>query len=466
MQDAVFNSAFRAGQLVSLAASGLSNFANTNRCLANTIITQACHQLFVRELASRAFRRPVSTLDGNNLAVSLWDATLGKSDLITLTFTSLVQMPDFMYRVYDQGPVSARGNRVLALTPHEVASKLSFMLLGQAPDAILKAQADSGQILNNSVLSQQVDRLLAMPQAQEMIPRLFKESYGYDKFDSFNYSQTFLNGISTLNLSAAMTNEMDQFFNQIVLTQSGSFRDLLSSQSANVTHAGLAQIYGVPAGGAVTLPAARGGFINRAAFLAKKSGNYTTPVKRGLAVLENILCENVGNPPPNAPTSVTETQILGLYQTTRERYASLSELPGTTCLQCHSRINSIGYSFENFDSIGRARTMENIFTSATSAPVTALPVNSESQILDLHSTPTFVRHSQDLAQDLSNNDKAMICFVKHLKAFETRRPASAADGCQNNRALNVLYGTNGQQGSVKEAIKAIILADEFKLWSY
>jgi hypothetical protein len=468
MQDALFNSAYRAGELVASpsASARLNALANTNSCLANTTITQTCHRLFVTELASHAFRRPLSTTEASTLASSLWDASLTKQNLIILTFTGLVQMPDFMYRIYDQGTVSNRGSRTLSLTAHEVASKLSFMLVGQAPDATLKALADSGQILNNTILSQQVDRLLALPQARDTIIRLFKESYGYDKFDSFNYSSAFLNGINTTNLSAAMTNELDEFFNHIVLNQNGSFRDIMTSQSAQINHSGLAQVYGVAAGANVLLPASRAGFINRAAYLAKKSGNYTTPVKRGLAVLENVLCENVGNPPPDAPTSVTEDQLMGEYQTTRQRYAALSEQPGTACIQCHSRINSIGYSFEQFDSIGRARINENIYTSPTSQPVTSLPINSESHVLDLRSTPTFVRHSTDLAEDLANNDKAMMCFVQHLKSFESRRPSNASDGCQNNRALTVLHGTSGQQGSIKDAIKALILADEFKLWSY
>jgi hypothetical protein len=466
MQDAIFDSAFRAGELVSSATTRLNTYANTNGCLSSATITSACHRLFVSELASRAFRRPISTTEANSLATSLWDGALSKQNLITLTFTSIVQMPDFMYRIYDLGTQSTTGSRILNLTAHELASKLSFMLVGQPPDTELRSLAASGQILNDTILSQQVDRLLALPQSRDTIIRLFKESYGYDKFDAFNYSPAFLNGLTSSGLSAAMTSELDQFFTQTVLTQNGSFRDLLSSRMANITHVGLGQIYGVQASGNVTLPEARAGFINRAAFLAKKSGNYPSPVKRGLAVLENILCEDVGNPPPNAPTSVTEEQIVGQYHTTRQRYATLSEQPGSACIQCHSRINSIGYTFEQFDSIGRYRTMENIYTSATSQPIASLPVNSESQILDLRATPTFVRDSVDLADEVSTNDKAMVCFVRHLKTFESRRPAAASDGCHNNKVLSSMYGANGQQGSIKDVIKTLILAEEFKLWSY
>ncbi len=462
---AYFNSSFRAGVLVA-NSNNLGNYPNTGSCLTSGTITQSCHQMFVREFGSRAFRKNLSVTDGNILAAGLWDSSLSKSDLITLTFTTITQMPDFMYRVYDQGTQSVRGARVLSLTGAELASKLSFFLIGKPPDAELRSLATSGQILNRTTLNQQADRLLATPDAQDTIKRLFRENYGYDKFDNFNYSEQFLSGLSSGNLTSSMPQELDNLFVDVVLTRKSTFRDLMTTQDSDITSKELADVYGVSAVGKNTLQPNRAGFINRAAFLARKSGNYTSPIKRGLAILENVLCEAIGDPPPNAPTSVSEEQIMGQYHSTRERYARLSEVKGTACILCHSRINSLGYTFETFDSIGRARQAERIFLTSSGPSVATVAIDTQTIVPDLRAMPTSIRDSADLATDLSNNDKAMMCFTKQLKNFQSRVSATAADGCQMNASLKTLYGTSGNQGSIHAAIKELILSEDFKLWSY
>ncbi len=467
ISKAYFEVAYRVGEiLVGTGNDGLPRYPNTSGCLGASPITLACYQNFVREFASRAFRKNVSVTEANTLATSMWDANLSKADLIQTTFTSVVMMPEFLYRTYDQGSVSAKGSRVLTLNAYDLASKVSYFLVGKAPDTTLKTLAASGQIFDNAILSQQIDRLLLTTDAQDMVMRLFRESYGYNRFDStFSYSSNFLNGLNTSGLQSSMTEEVDNFFIDTVLNKKGSFRDLMTSQSANVPSDQLAAVYG-SVRGVTMLESNRAGFINRAAFLARRSGNYTSPVKRGLSVLENVLCETIGDPPPNAPTSVSESQIVNQLQSTRERYAHLSEMAGTSCVACHSRINSLGYTFEGFDSIGRARSVERIFETATGPSTANVNIDTQTVVKDLRPTPTPINSSTELAADLANNDKAMLCFVKHMKVFQSRTPATAADGCQMNNSLKSMYGVNGNQGSVQSAIKEMILSEDFKLWSY
>ena len=466
MVTGYFDMAFRAGALLA-TAPGLSNYPNTNGCLGTATITQSCHQLFVKELSSRAFRTPISTVDANALALKIWDATLSKSDLLQSTFATITQMPEFLYKVYDQGTASPRGARVLNLTAFELATKLSFFLVGKLPDPTLANLAKSGQILDPTILSQQIDRLLLQPGAQDMIKRLFKETYGYDRFGSFSYSPDFLNGLDTTNLPSAMTQELDQYFVDTVLTNKGTFENIMTSQQSNITNSSLAQIYGLgSASGPVTLPADRAGFMSRAAFMSRKPGNYTSPVKRGLAVLESILCEKIGDPPPNAPTSVSEVQLDSQYQSTRQRYEHLTLVPGTSCIYCHSRINSLGFAFEGYDSIGRRRNQESIFTGLTGPAVATVAIDTRTISPDIMATPTAIMDAVDLTRQLSTNDKAMMCFVKQLKSFEARLPSAAADNCQMNSSLSALYGTGSNQGSITEAIKNLILSNDFRTWNY
>lgn len=468
MALAYFEAAFRAGALLSTNNTGLQNYPNTNSCLATATITQACHQLFVRELASQAFRKSLTTTEANALAATLWDSTLSKETLLQVTFATITQQPDALYKVYDRGTVSPRGSRVLTLTAHELASKVSYFLTGQAPDTTLRNLANNGQILNNATLSQEVDRLLSLPAAQTTIQRMFKEAYGYDRFENLNYTPEFLDGQSTTGLAVGMIQELDHYFVHTVLNQQGTFRDLMTSQVSQVTNPALAQVYGVSAStNVISLPTHRAGFLNRAAFLTRRSGNFTSPIKRGLFVLENIMCDSVGAPPPDAPTTIAPNPNPGQYLTTRQRYAASTEATGSSCIACHSRINHLGYPYEHFDSIGRFRTSERIFTSNTGPHVATLPVDTQSLSPDLRpSMPTVISDSVALGTELGNNDKAMMCFVRAMKNFESKVTPTASDNCQMNESLSVLYGTNGTQGSIRQAIRSLILSNDFRLWSY
>ncbi len=461
--NAFFETAFRAGQLVAQNQAGLTAYPGTNNCLSQTTVSQTCLRDFVRQLASRAFRRPVSSAEATTLANSFWSATLSKQDLVTLTFTSLAQSSDFLYRAYYRGNPEPSGSNLLRITNHELASKLSYFLTGGPPDAQLVALADSGQISDSQVLSAQVDRLLSTSGARSMVQRLFRESYGYDIFDQFSYSSDFLNGISTTGLQNAMISELDGFFTNLVIDQSSNFESLFTSRQTNITHAGLRSIYQTSTSGASTLSEERAGFLNRAAMLAKRSGYRASPIKRGLHVLEHVLCTEVGAPPPSAPTSLPP--IEGGVVTTRENTERSSEVQGSSCVACHSRFNPLGYAFENFDTLGRVRQTERLFDSSGNF-IVALPVNTAAVSSEIRSQPVSFNDSTELSTSLGSSDRAKLCFVKHLKNFESRVRPTAADNCQMNSALTTLYGDETGPGSIVDAVKSLVLSDEFRYWSY
>lgn len=460
ISNALFNAAFRSGELVSGATAGLQNYPNTNQCLNAATITQACHQLFVRELGSRAFRRQLSVTEANSVAARFWDNTLSKADLLKLTFTSIATMPDFLYKIYDQGsPIS--GSTVLGLTAHEFATKMALFLTGAPADATLRALADNGQILNDTIINQQADRLLALPGARDMIRRLFRESYGYDVYDRLQYDANYIGGVNTTGLADVMTNELDNYFVEVVLNRSGSFLDVMTSRFTNATDSRLGAIYGVTMSGAATLPVERSGFLNRASMLTKRSGHTTSPIKRGLNIIEHVLCQDIGLPPPSAPTSlpvITEEVI-----STRVRTARATEVAGSSCATCHSKFNSLGFAQENFDSFGRFRTTETIYNN--SVVMGQVPVDSNITTSEITGSAISTSSPHQFVEKMGISDRAMMCFVKHVKRFEARIPADASANCQMNQSLKTMYGDNVTQGSVVGAIKSLVLSPEFRRWN-
>ncbi len=464
-----FGATYRAAVLVSTAGTGLTNYPNTGGCLASTTITQTCHQTLVRELASRAFRRTLSVTEGNQLAASIWSSILAKADLLLDTFATIASYPDFIYKAYNMGPDSPASPRTTNIAGLELANKLSFFLTGAPADATLRAIAAAGGLENPTTFSSEFDRLISSPAGEAGLQRLFREFYGYDISSDLQYGPTFLNGASTTNLKTAMVQEMDYFFVNEVLTSRAKFQDLMTSRNSRVANAALGQIYGVAASGTAgtTLPADRPGFLTRAAFLTKKSGYYTSPVKRGRHVMERVLCEFVGDPPANAPTSVSEVQTVGQLVSTRTRYENLTMQPNTSCVSCHSKVNPYGFALEGFDTLGRRRNVESIFNTTSGLQLGDVPVNTETSVhLNFIEPVTRVFDATDMATGLASSDLATMCFAKHLKEFDARQAPSNPDFCHMNEVLNVLYGTNGTQGTVYEAIKAYVTANAFRVWKY
>jgi hypothetical protein len=459
ISNALFNAAFRAGELVAASTTGLQNYPNTNQCLSAATITQACYQAFVRELGNRAFRRQLDTVEVTALAARFWDSSLPKADLLKLTFTGVAIMPDFVYKIYDKGTPIASGSTVLNLTANELATKMALFLTGAPADATLRALGDSGQILDATIASQQVDRLLALPGAKDMIRRLFRETYGYDVYDRFQYDATFIGNINTTGLADVMTAELDNFFAEVVLNRSGSFLDVMTSKYTNATDSRLASIYGVSGS---ALPDERSGFLNRASMLTKRSGFTASPIKRGLNVIEHVLCQDIGLPPPSAPTSLpplTEEII-----STRVRTTRTTEVAGSSCVACHGRFNSLGFAFENFDSFGRYRTSEAVYNN--SVVVGNLPVDSNITSSEITGSGAISTSGpRQMVEQLGISDRAIMCFVKNLKRFEARIPADATANCQMNQSLKTMYGDNTTQGSIVAAIKSLVLSPEFRRWN-
>ena len=455
---------FRASEVVVASNQALSNYPGTNSCLSNASISQGCFNSFVSELSSRAFRRPVTGGELDDLVNALWDTSLGKNEQIQTAFVAITQSPDFLYKAFDRGLAVPGEQNTLAMTSHELAAKVSFLLTGEPPDDELRGLANSGQLSDANILDQQLDRLLNSQGAQRMIQRLFRESYGYDYFNSFDFSANFRGSISLSGLQNAMTNELDNYFSTLVVDQNANFETLMTSRHSSVNNGSLAEIYGVSNGNNIQLPQSRAGFLNRAAMLSKRSGSRTSPIKRGLAVLEHVLCVDVGLPPPSAPTSLPV--LGGQALTTRQTTEQTSEVPNTSCVTCHSRMNPLGYAFENFDSLGRVRSQEALYDTNDNVQ-TYLNLNTNMSTSELSSGAQEFRDSQELVSGLGQSDRAKICFVKHLKKFESRGPASAGDYCQMNEVLSTVYGSQqGQPGTIKDAIKALVNSSNFQKWSY
>jgi mono/diheme cytochrome c family protein len=459
-----FEIAYRASELISTSSSQiLGSYPNTNSCLSAGTITSNCFRQLLTQLAGQAFRRPLSSGEVTVLVNNLWDDEASKTEKIQMAVIGVMQAPDFLYKAFDRGSPVANASNTLDMTPHELAAKISYLLTGGPPDAQLRNLANTGAILNAPTLDSEVERLLRTNAAEQTVIRLFRESYGYDFYDGLNFSANFRSGISTNGLDNAMNSELDDYFSHLVLNRDATFYELMTSRWSSIGSQALANIYGASVSSDQNLVEMRSGFLNRAAMLTKRSGSRASPIKRGLSVLEHVLCKDVGLPPPSAPTSLPDfgNEILNTRQTTYRT----TEVRGTSCVACHTSMNNLGYAFESFDSLGRARTREALY-NAEDVVQQYLGIDTAASTSELGESPFNYSNSVDLVHGIGRSDKAMMCFVKHLKRFESRDREQSTDNCQMNEVLSDVYGENLTQGSIKDTFKNLIKSDSFRKWSY
>ncbi|MBL7556785.1 MAG: DUF1592 domain-containing protein [Bdellovibrionaceae bacterium] len=429
-------------------------------------INQACANNFVKGLGSLAFRRPLASAEVENLVSAFFDSSAVTDIEKIANVVSIVLMsPDFLYLIYDGGTPRADGK--LMLTSYEYASKISYLLTGSPPDSILRDLAKTGAILSPDIAIGQVNRLIKTDLGKDTIQRFFKEWTHYDQFEGFNYSSEVLNGQSLENLRQAMEREINEFLIDVVVSNEGTYKELLMSTNSFVYDHSLAQIYGIanPLGKVGLASQHRAGLLTRAAFLSKRSGPLTSPVKRGLLIKEAFLCEGVGSPPPDAP-SMLDPLPVDTYLTTRDRLEHLTMKAGTSCINCHSTMNNLGFPFEMYDTLGRVRDKERIFKTDGGFSGIELPINTKAESKDIESGVIQISDAIDISSRLSNSDKALSCFVSKWTEFHLRRSPASGDGCLMNESLNTIYGKDSNQGSIQDMIKSTIRSEHFMNWNY
>jgi hypothetical protein len=317
---------------------------------------------FARSLARRAYRRPPTAAEEDVLlkvyTLAIENQRPASEALRLMTKAALVS-PQFLFITPDEGAGPA--GDIVPLGDHQLASRLSYLLWATMPDAELSALADRGTLHEPAVLAAQARRLLADPRSRALFDGFGAQWLGLDKlaaktFDASKFPQM------TPALRAAMVDEARLFFESL-LRENRSLATLIDGDFTFVNET-LAPIYGLRG---VTGPAMRkvaledpnrGGILSMPGILATSSfPNRTSPVNRGVWVLEQVLGEHVPPPPANVPSLEKQDpgKVAGL--TLRRRTELHRSNP--TCASCHQVLDPIGFGLENFDAIGRWRDRDD-----------------------------------------------------------------------------------------------------------
>jgi hypothetical protein len=306
----------------------------------------------------RAFRRPVSDAQLERY-LQFFDRALQNGDsfedAVKLALTAVLTSPHFLYR-NEFGPVDGE----YRLDDYQVASRLSYFLWMSMPDDELFALAAAGRLHEPAVLSAQVDRMLADPKAHAMASAFMGQWLGFEALGRTIQPDEAKFPEFTPELCEAMKQETILAFESL-LRKDGSLLELLDGRETWLNER-LARHYGIEGVQGPELRPVRlddpnrGGLLGMASILTVTSGpNRTSPVMRGKWVLETLLGEKVPEPPANAGALDPEAgESRG--KTLREELALHRR--DASCATCHSKIDPIGFSLENFDAVGRFRAEE------------------------------------------------------------------------------------------------------------
>jgi len=329
----------------------------------------ACARKIVGDLARRAYRRPVTDKEVDELvklvAMVQKDGDSFEEGLV-LAIQKMLISPHFLFRVEKAPspptPVTGRergeekrGPDVRPISDHELASRLSYFLWSSMPDDELLRCADEQSLRKPVVLEAQVRRMLKDAKAQALV-----ENFGGQWLQTRALEAHVPNRVTFQQFTdytrVSMKRETDLFFDHIIKED----RSILDFIDANYTFLNqrLAEFYKIPGVKGhefrrVDLTGTpRGGVWTQGAVLTVSSyAHRTSPVLRGKWLLDNLL----NAPPPPPPPDVPNLDEMGVGKSVSVREQLEKHRGNATCASCHARMDALGFGLENFDAIGSWR---------------------------------------------------------------------------------------------------------------
>jgi len=320
----------------------------------------SCAARILSNLARKAFRRPVADKD---LASLMQFYTEGRKTGsfeggVENAMVAMLASVKFLYRT-ELPPAGLKPGSVYRLSGTELASRLSFFLWSSIPDETLLAVAEQGKLSDPKVLEQQVRRMLADPRAGTLTTNFAFEWLKIRDMDALE-PDPFTYPAFDRSLRAALRREMEMFVDSI-FHEDRSVVDLLNANYTFVNerlaaHYGIDNIRGDQFRRVTLTDANRFGLLGKGAVLMVTAyPNRTSPVLRGSYILENIVGTPPAPPPPNVE-AFKENKEGEKPKTIREIMEAHRANP--TCNACHGVMDPLGFSLENFDTIGSYRSMD------------------------------------------------------------------------------------------------------------
>ena len=377
----------------------------------------SCAGKFFQQYGRLLYRRPLTEAEWKERvdAAAATAARFGNFHAgLQYGLATLLVSPNFLYRVERAIPDS-RNSGSWHLDAFSTASRLSFLLWNSGPDDALLRTAEDSSLLDQHVLEQQVDRMLASPRLEAGARAFVADMFGLDKFSELTKDPLAYPQFSQ-QLSAQLQEQFLRTAVDFLFTQKQDYRDLFTTRQSFMTKL-LGAVYRVPTPTRELGPdgwmkyefpadAPRMGMLTSITFLALNAhAARSSPTLRGKALRELVLCTKVPDPPANVDFKLVDDTANKEYPTARSRLLVHSTDP--TCAGCHHVMDPVGLGLEQFDGIGVYRTVEN-----------GTPIDVSGDL-----DGTEYRDLSGLANSVRNHPQLPSCLTERLYAYAAGTPA-------------------------------------------
>lgn len=409
--------------------------------------SDACVEATLVAFAERAYRRALDDDDRSELA-ALYDAaavdTETFTDTVTLVFQGVLLSPSFLYR--NRVPAGDDLAAPRELDDFELASRLSYFVWSSMPDDELFEHARGGELGDRSVLREEVRRMLLDPKADHFIEHFTRAWLDIDALSTKVFDADSFPGVDAALLGRMQAETVALV--RHVIREDLPTAELLSADYGFVDDT-LAAHYGLPLPGStelveVPLPAdQRRGIVTHGSVLATGAHPDRTSIpKRGMWVMDNLLCLP---PPPPPPPDVDQSDIdedPAQPATQRERFEQHRAEP--KCAACHVVMDDLGFALEHYDAVGRWRDLDD-----------GLAIDASGKLPDGREFDGALA----LADAIATDDTFTRCVAQNLLGYGLGRLPTADDSCTLDE---VIANASEGEGSLADVIAELVTSDAFR----
>lgn len=433
-----------------LAADAVTRQSTLSPCDLAADVDATCASQFVAAFGLRAFRRPLSTDEVSDyLALYRVGAEAGAQNGFRLVVEAMLQSPFFLYHV-DVGTSGVPSATPVALAPYEVAARLSYFLWNSLPDGQLFDAASAGSLSEPATIRTQVDRMLKDARAGDTIGLFHRQWLGLEDLAA-REKDTAAFPEYNADLAALMLKENAVFADYVIRQGEATLSQLLTADFG-FPEGGLFGVYGVAQPSGFTPgtkvafdPAQRAGILTQAALMSRNAHrDQTSPILRGIVIRENVLCQTLEPPPVGV---VTTPPSFDPATSTRERYAQ--HVADPTCAGCHALIDPMGLAFENYDPIGKYRTMDGLGPVDASGNATAVAQDLAGPFAN----------GVELAKKFAKSRQVADCLANQWFRFSLGRIESRDDAC-SIRSIHDGFSASG--GNIRLLLAEIAASQAFR----
>jgi hypothetical protein len=283
-----------------------------------------------------------------------------------------------------------------------IASRLALALWDSLPDRQLAKAAADGKLRTPEQIREQAARMIASDRTKAKLHGFFHHWLELERAENLAKDPKAFPGFDA-EVMADLRESLFQFIDSVVWSPASDYRELLRADYLLLNER-LAKIYGQSVQGGEFQrvsydPKQRAGVVTHPYLLASLAySKQSSPIHRGVFLTRNVVGMSLKSPPMAV---AFEDSHFDPSLTMREKVTHLTR--SNNCMSCHSMINPLGFSLENFDAIGRWRVKDN-----------NKPVNPVSDFMTEEGKTIRLTGPRDIVNYVADNAAGHRAFIRHL----------------------------------------------------